>query len=164
MFLKNIHLNPLTMNRALLLLALLIGMGPVYGQAGQIIGYWLTEDGDSQIEIFKKADQIFAGRIVWLEEPLEADGKPKLDNENPDKALQDRHIVGLEMLDGFSFDPGSNEWAGGKIYDPKNGRTYSAYIRLDGNNTLKLKGYVMGMRFLGRQTTWTREARKREDQ
>jgi hypothetical protein len=28
----------------------------------------------------------------------------------------------------------------------------------DGNkNMLKIKGYVMGMRFLGRETTWKRE-------
>lgn len=133
----------------------------IYGQANRIAGHWLTGEGQSQIEIFERGGS-FYGKIVWLDEPLEDDGTPKLDKENPDRALRRRPLMGLELLQGFSYDASKNEWSGGTIYDPENGRTYTAYIRLEDNNTLRLRGYVMGMRFMGRTTHWTREVRLRE--
>ena len=133
-----------------------------YGQANQVAGFWLTADGDSQVEIFRKADNKYYGRIVWLDEPLNEQGRPKVDDQNPERALQNRPIMGLELLRGFSYNASKNEWANGTIYDPNNGRTYDCYMWLDGNNTLKIKGFVLGMRFLGRETTWTRERTKRE--
>lgn len=132
------------------------------GQAGQVVGFWLTGDKDSQVEILRKTDNKYYGRIVWLDEPLNDQGKPKVDDENPDKAKHTTPIIGLEILKGFSYNDSKKEWAGGTIYDPQNGKTYDCYMWFDGNNTLKIKGYVLGMRFLGRETTWTREAGKRD--
>ncbi len=143
--------------------ALMLCSALVFAQAGRVVGYWLTGEGNSQVEIFRKAaDGKYYGQLVWLDEPLDEDGKPKVDDQNPDKSQHNQPLLGLELLKGFSYDASKNEWAGGTIYDPENGRTYTAFFRLDGNNTLRLKGYVMGMRFLGRETTWTREASKRE--
>ncbi len=146
-----------------ILMTLLLSLAQLtYSQSARIEGLWLTEEGQSQIEIFQKAGNSFYGRIVWLDEPLDDNGRPKLDKENSDRALRRRPIMGLEILEGFSYDVSRDEWSGGTIYDPENGRTYSAYIRLEGRNTLRLRGYVMGMRFMGRTTEWTRELRKRE--
>ncbi len=131
------------------------------GQANRISGFWLTEDGDSQVEVYQKADGKFYGRVVWLEEPLNDAGKPKVDDKNPDKAMHSTPIIGLEILKGFTYNESKNEWAGGTIYDPKNGRTYTAYMTLDGN-TLRMRGYVYGMRFLGRSSYWTRERVQRQ--
>lgn len=151
------------MKRRGLLAAVLMSMGIVLvGQPSRIVGYWLTEEGQSQIEISRGDDGQFYGRIVWLEEPLDDDGLPKRDDENPDRSLRSRPLAGLEILKGFSYDQEKGEWSGGTIYDPENGRTYSAYMRLDGTNTLRMRGYVMGMRFLGRSTYWERERNKRE--
>lgn len=132
----------------------------LYGQANRIVGFWLTEDRDSQIEIFEKAGGKLYGRIVWLEEPLNDAGRPKVDDKNPDKAMHNTPIIGLEILKDFTYNASKEEWAGGTIYDPKNGRTYTAYMTLDGN-TLRMRGYVYGMRFLGRSSFWTREQRQR---
>ena len=74
-------------------------------QAGAITGFWLTEDRDSQIEIYRTADNKFNGRIVWLEEPLNESGRPKVDDKNPDRSLRTRPTLGLEILQGFSHDP-----------------------------------------------------------
>ncbi len=151
------------MKRRGLLAAVLMCMSIVLlGQPARIIGYWLTEEGQSQIEISQSDDGKFSGRIVWLEEPLDDDGLPKRDDDNPDRSLRSRPLAGLKILKGFSYDQEKGEWSGGTIYDPENGRTYSAYMRLDGNNTLRMRGYVMGMRFLGRSTYWERERNKRE--
>lgn len=134
----------------------------VHAQAGRLTGYWLTEDGESQVEIFTGNGDTFYGRIVWLDEPLEDDGTPKVDKENPDRDLRNRPLIGLEILKGFTYDAAKEEWTGGTIYDPENGRTYSAYMRLEDNNTLRLRGFVMGMRFMGRTAIWTREQNLRE--
>ncbi|MBN2699441.1 MAG: DUF2147 domain-containing protein, partial [Bacteroidales bacterium] len=61
----------------------------LFAQADRIMGIWLTEEGNSQVEIKKDAEGRYYGKIIWLEEPME-NGKPKLDNENPDPKLQSR--------------------------------------------------------------------------
>jgi uncharacterized protein (DUF2147 family) len=133
-----------------------------FGQANQVVGFWLTAEGDSQVEITRKSDNNYYGRIVWLKDPLNDNGRPKVDDKNPDKSKHNTPILGLELLKGFAYNSSKKEWANGTIYDPNNGKTYDCYMWLDGNNTLKIKGFVLGMRFLGRETTWTRERAKRE--
>ncbi len=133
-----------------------------FGQANQVVGFWLTAEGDSQVEILRKSDNKYYGRIAWLNEPLNDQGRQKVDDKNPDKARHNVPIMGLELLKGFTYNESKKEWANGTIYDPNNGKTYDCYMWLDGNNTLKIKGFVLGMRFLGRETTWTRERAKRE--
>lgn len=149
--------KPMMMFAALMVLATI-----AFGQANRVVGFWLTADGDSQVEIIRKSDNKFYGRVVWLDEPLNERGRPKVDDKNPDKSKHNTPIIGLEILKGFSYNDSKREWANGTIYDPKNGRTYDCYMWLEDNNTLKIKGFVLGMRFLGRETTWTRERAKRD--
>jgi uncharacterized protein (DUF2147 family) len=127
-----------------------------------LLGMWLTEAGDkggrARVEISRQGDG-YSGRIVWLEEPDFAAGEkragqPKVDLENPDAKLQERPILGLEILHGFTFS-GDGEWGGGTIYDPANGKTYKARIRLETADTLDVRGYV-GITLFGRTTTWKR--------
>jgi len=151
------------MKKQLLVLAMAMFISvPIWAQADAVLGIWLTDNGKSQIEVTKTPGGQFVGRIVWLNEPLDENGKPKLDKENPDAKLKTQPILGMQLLKGFKYDAGKKEWSGGTIYDPDNGKTYTAFMRLDGNNTLVLRGYVMGMRMLGRNTNWTRERAKRE--
>lgn len=151
------------MKKQLLLMAAAIFISvPVWAQADALLGIWLTEEKNSQIEITKTSSGQFVGRIVWLNEPLDEDGKVKTDKENPNASLRNQRLLGLQILKGFTYDARKGEWSGGTIYDPDNGKTYSAFMRLDGNNTLILRGYVMGMRMLGRNSTWTRERAKRQ--
>jgi len=150
------------MKKKLLFVAIaMLLMANVFGQADQVIGIWLTEEGNSQIEITKTPNGQFAGRIVWMEEPLDEQGKPKVDKENPNAALRNRPLQNLMILQGFTYNANRREWSGGTIYDPKEGKTYDAVMRLDGNNTLVLRGFVMGMRMLGRNSAWTRERARR---
>jgi uncharacterized protein (DUF2147 family) len=51
-------------------------------------------------------------------------------------------------------DPGGT-WVGGSIYDPATGNTYTCHLALDGDDRLRVRGYV-GIPLLGRTTTWTR--------
>lgn len=146
---------------SIVLFLALISLG-VFARGDRVIGVWLTENQDSRVEIYKTPSGTFEGKLVWLEEPLDEDGKPKLDKENPERSKRTRPLLGTVLLKDFTWDAGAGEWKNGTIYDPENGRTYSAFMRLENNNTLKIRGFVMGMRFLGRSTTWTRERDVRE--
>ena len=130
---------------------------PVMAQsysADAILGKWLNEDQDAHIQVYKENAQYY-GKIVWLKDPIdEVTGKPKVDDENPDEALQDRPIIGLVILKDFIFD-GDDEWEDGTIYDPKNGKTYSCYMKLDEEGVLKIRGYI-GISWIGRNSYWTR--------
>ncbi len=129
----------------------------LFAQADKVVGFWLTEEGTSQVEIYKGTDGKYYGKITWLEEPNE-DGKPKIDDENPDPKLQKRPIMGLTLLQGFIYDKKDNEWADGTIYDPKSGKTYDCYMWFEEDDSvLRIKGFVMGMRFIGRTSAWKRE-------
>jgi uncharacterized protein (DUF2147 family) len=59
----------------------------------------------------------------------------------------------MELLKDFTFD-GDNVYSGGTVYDPKNGKTYSCKMTLDGNS-LNIRGYI-GISLFGRSVTWTR--------
>jgi uncharacterized protein (DUF2147 family) len=126
---------------------------PVFSQkADDILGVWWNQEKDAKIEIYKDG-AVYRGKIVWQKEPLNEAGKPKLDKNNPDKKLQSRPVMGLVVLNDLKWN--KKEWDGGSIYDPKNGSTYSCYITMADQNTLKLRGYV-GFSLIGRTATWER--------
>jgi uncharacterized protein (DUF2147 family) len=54
---------------------------------------------------------------------------------------------------------GDGAWSDGTIYDPSSGRTYRCELRLDGDDRLRLRGYV-GVSWLGRTTRWVRVGRE----
>jgi uncharacterized protein (DUF2147 family) len=134
----------------------------VAAQADRIVGFWLTEEKDAQIQIVKSANGKYNGTIVWLDEPLEDNGSVKVDDENPDPALQKRPILGLHLLKDFVYNSKDKEWKDGTIYDPDSGKTYDCYMWFDEDpNVLHIKGFVMGMRFIGRTSDWYRDTNKR---
>lgn len=124
----------------------------VKAQTDKIEGVWYNDIKSAKIQISKGADGKFNGRIIWLKEPLK-NGRPKTDDENKDIKLRNRPIIGLHILEGFVPD-GENKYTDGKIYDPKNGKTYSCNITYKGK-TLAIRGYI-GVSLFGRTTTWER--------
>ncbi len=125
--------------------------------ADDILGDWLNQEGTAKIHIFKavngKFKGKFYGKIIWLKEPTK-NGKPKLDEQNPDVKKRAQELNGLVLLNNFSFDEDDKEWADGTIYDPKNGKTYSCTITKSGEK-LNVRGYV-GISMLGRTAVWTK--------
>jgi len=118
-----------------------------------ILGNWLNQDNDAKIEIYKEGNSFF-GKLIWLKEPNEKDGSPKIDDKNPDENLRNRNLQGLVIVKNLKFDKKDKEWSGGKIYDPKSGKTYKCFAKIDGEN-LNLRGYI-GFSFIGRTATWSR--------
>ena len=124
----------------------------VFTSADDILGTWSGTDGKGNVQIYKQDGKYF-GRIVWLKEPNDANGKPKTDAKNPDDKLKSRPLIGAIVLRDFIYDKG--EWNSGRIYDPQNGKDYKCYLKLKDANTLLVRGYI-GISLIGRTETWTR--------
>lgn len=121
-------------------------------EADVILGIWYNGEKDAKIEIYH-CDDKYCGKIVWLKEPIE-DGHPKKDKHNPDISLAQRGLMGLNILSGFRYD-GDNTWEDGDIYNPRDGKTYSCYLKLLDDGTLKVRGFI-GISLIGKTQYWTR--------
>ncbi|WP_028007206.1 DUF2147 domain-containing protein [Solimonas flava] len=120
------------------------------------VGVWKTIDDEtgqakSLVEIREQNGQLH-GRIVKLFNP----SKP---NPGCDRCEGDKHgapITGLEILWGLKKK--GDEWTGGKVLDPQNGKVYDAKLALaEQGRKLNLRGFI-GFSLLGRSQTWLREA------
>ncbi len=122
-------------------------------QADKIVGIWWNEEKTSKIKVEKK-DGKYIGTIVYMIPEKYENGQPPKDKENPDEALRSRSLVGLQILSGLEYEADDKEWDDGTIYDPKSGKTYDCYVWLESDNLLKLKGYVAGIKWMGRSSEW----------
>jgi uncharacterized protein (DUF2147 family) len=118
-----------------------------------LTGLWLPSSGKARVNIFKKEGKYF-GKIVWLREPNNEQGKPKMDKNNADESKRSLPLLGYLLLKDFDF-KGDNTWEDGTIYDPENGSTYSCTIKMIDSNTLDVRGYI-GLSVFGRTDTWKR--------
>jgi uncharacterized protein (DUF2147 family) len=120
-------------------------------QSSDILGKWMTIDDESGqaksvVEIFKKSDGKYYGKIVKLLQ--------KPENENCVNCKDDRKnkpLLGLEIIRGLKKD--GNEFTSGNITDPKSGKTYKCTITRAGDK-LNVRGY-MGFSLIGRTQTWS---------
>ncbi len=93
------------------------------------------------------------GKIEKLFRDPDTEQNPKCDKcEGANKA---QPIIGMTILFGLKKD--GDEYNGGKILDPENGKLYSSKLSLtDNNKKLSVRGYI-GVSFIGRSQTWIRE-------
>ena len=61
--------------------------------------------------------------------------------------------MGMIVIKGLKKD--GDEYNGGKILDPNNGKLYKCYIELEEDDKLKVRGYI-GLALLGRTQYWYR--------
>ena len=127
-------------------------------QQDDIIGFWRTLKGNTQIEIYKSANNIYYGKIIWLRVE-----KERPDYKNPNEKLRSRKVLGLQIINNFVFNVKKNIWEKGSIYDPENGETYFCILKFESSkDILKLKGHLPGMKVISRQTEWIRESKLRQ--
>jgi uncharacterized protein (DUF2147 family) len=124
--------------------------------AQAIAGIWWNDKKTSKIEI-KEENGKFIGTVIYITPEKLVNGEPEKDTNNPDPNLRSRSRLGLQILKGLQYVAKDKQWQNGRIYDPDNGKTYDCYAWFDKDpNTLYLKGYLLGMKFIGRSTIWTR--------
>lgn len=141
------------MKRTFLALVTLLLTITTYAQtkADQLNGIWTNEQKTIRIEFFKSSTD-YAAKIVWLAEPNDENGKPKLDVENPNTALRKNTLVGTVIIYNLKFD-GKRTYNSGKIYAPRRGMTADCSIKLISPDKIE----ITGKKGLFNETkTWTR--------
>ncbi|MEM8523670.1 MAG: DUF2147 domain-containing protein [Bacteroidota bacterium] len=108
--------------------------------------YW-TPGKKGKIELYEQNGKICAKSVCC--------NNDKKDVNNPDPELRDRSTVGIEVMSGFQK-RGKKTYTNGRIYNPKDGRTYRAKMWVVGDK-IKVRGYV-GSPILGRTVVCERAA------
>lgn len=116
-------------------------------KANSIVGKYMVPSKDGAIQISENNGK-YTGKII-----LNKDAS-KLDMNNPDAEKQQRKVLGLNILNDFTFD-GDDTWENGTIYDPKNGKTYSSKITQNENGDLNIRGFI-GFSIIGRTETFVK--------
>jgi uncharacterized protein (DUF2147 family) len=140
---------------AILFILGLYALSGMAQEADKIAGIWWNDEKTTKIKVEKK-DGKYIGTIVYMIPEKYENGQPPKDDNNPDESLQNRSLIGLQILNGFDYNASKKEWKNGTIYDPKSGNTYDCYAWMESNDLLKLKGFVAGIRWLGRSSEWYR--------
>ncbi|MDT0554477.1 DUF2147 domain-containing protein [Patiriisocius hiemis] len=121
--------------------------------AQDVMGKWKTIDDEtgeakSIVEIYQRDGKVY-GKVVEILNKDRQDAKCE-DCEGEDK---DKPVLGLEIIKGLEKD--DDEYNGGKILDPQNGKLYKCYITLEEDDKLKVRGYI-GFSLIGRTQYWYR--------
>lgn len=127
------------MNKTILLIVLLFVIHLGLTAQSSVEGIYWTPDQKGQIELYERNGVVY-GRSVCCNED-------KKDVNNPDPTLRDRSMVGIEVMSGFKK-RGKKTYVNGRIYNPKDGKTYRAKMWIVGDK-IKVRGYI-GSPMLGK--------------
>lgn len=149
--------NTLSFTQRLILMitTFLLGMPLAYAQVLSPSGLWQTVDDTtgqprSLIRIQESNGELTATIEKGL---LPTDtGDAVCDKCKDDRKGQP--IIGMNIVRGLKKN--GDQYDGGKILDPDNGKVYKCKMKLDGTgNQLEVRGYI-GISLIGRSQTWTR--------
>ena len=128
---------------------------PAFAQgAASPVGLWRTIDDQTRqekslVRIFERDGALF-GRIERiLTDQSDAKCTKCVDER------RDQPVLGMTIITGMRR--AGEQWEGGRILDPNNGKVYASLMRLlEGGRKLEVRGYV-GSAILGRSQVWLRE-------
>lgn len=143
------------MKKILLWIVLFPLVTPAFAQEQTILGKWSTLDDDtgeikSIVELYERNNQVY-GKIIKIFPGPGEDPDPVCDECDKDDSRYKQKIIGMEIIKNMKKN--GNEYSGGNVLDPENGKIYSCKIWLDGND-LRIRGY-WGLFY--RTQTWKRE-------
>ena len=138
--------------RFLLLVAALLLALPASAQSPTPVGVWMHPNERIKVEI-APCDDVLCGKIVWLSRPDDSEGLPRVDSLNADPALRTRFLWALTVL--HDLRAASKRTWDGKIYNPDDGRDYSAILSIQDDGSLRMRAYVL-LPLLGRTLIWKR--------
>ena len=140
-----------------LLIVMALSGSDVLAAESSPVGLWKTIDDNSGkpgglIRIVQ-VDGQYQGKIEKIFPDPGEDPNPRC--VKCDGARRDQPVIGMTFLWGLTKQ--GDEFQGGEILDPKNGRIYRAKMKLeDSGKTLHVRGFI-GFSLLGRTQIWYRE-------
>lgn len=132
-----------------------LAFSTAFAQADKVCGNYTAERNGvkSKVKVFKHGDG-YRAQVTWVDNLKMADGSLRLDVKNPDPAKRKVRADQIVLIDKVVYKAKDNEWAGGKIYDPTSGKTYTVTLYFKDDKTLTVKGSI-GPFF--QRMYWTRE-------
>lgn len=125
----------------LLLMTLTIFATAQYN-ANSIIGRWMSTDQNLEVEVYRCGNE-YRAKVIWFDD---SDDKripmnQRCDHKNPNEALRNRKLIGLEVMHGLVYNADDNEWRDGRIYDASSGKDWNAKAWLTSDGCLKVRGF-----------------------
>jgi uncharacterized protein (DUF2147 family) len=120
------------------------------------VGRWKTIDDEtnkekSVVEVYEAGGKLYAKIVQLLQEKDGGAGKLCTKCTGSDYNMP---MIGMVFLKDLKKD--DDEYAGGTIMDPNNGKTYKCKIAVvEGGEKLKVRGFI-GLSLLGRTQIWHR--------
>jgi uncharacterized protein (DUF2147 family) len=140
----------------ILLAAALLVTARAFAADASPAGTWKTVDDKTDqpksiVEI-TEANGELAGKV---KEVLQSDQGPNPICKECEGERKNQPVTGMTIIWGMKKD--GEEWSGGKILDPKNGKIYGCKMHLtDGGQKLEVRGFI-GFSLLGRSQVWERQ-------
>ena len=122
-----------------------------------VLGHWKSVDDESGktrsvVHVYKEADGTISGKIIKLFQDPSEDQDPVCQECDEDDPRYMKKIIGMVIMRNMKED--GDVCSGGLILDPESGSDYRCKIWTDGNDKLKVRGYL-GPFY--RTQTWLRQ-------
>lgn len=150
-------MNTLTA-RACLCAAALLAATAALADTSTPAGLWRTIDDktgkERSLVRITETNGVYEGKVEKL-----LNRQPDDDPDNLCRKCEgerkDKPVIGMTIL--WNLEREGDQYTGGEILDPKNGKIYRAKMKLlDGGRKLEVRGFI-GISLLGRSQTWIRE-------
>lgn len=131
--------------------------GTLQSIGGGIEGEWRTIDDvtgktKSIVRIERTADGEYEGTVIEI---LHSDRGPNPLCDDCKGERKGQPVKGMVILWGLK-EAKKQQYKGGEILDPKNGKIYKAKLKLLEDGDLQVRGFI-GFSLLGRSQVWKRQ-------
>ncbi len=108
-----------------------------------VLGTWLTENKKQKVKVsYDAAKKVYTGKITWMYEDDQAEGRVLLDSKNPNPKLRNRRVTGINLMQNFIHE--GNGVFRGYVYDPISGKQYRCLMTLQPDKkTAHIRGYIL---------------------
>jgi uncharacterized protein (DUF2147 family) len=116
------------------------------------IGHWQVMNSDGSPG-GKVDTYLVNGRLFGKITELRPGRTPNTVCDKCSGEYKNQLVLGMVVV--RDFHPDGDDWVDGTVVDPDNGKEYKGKIWAEGNDNLKMRGYI-GISLLGRTESWVR--------